>query len=168
MVGEKKGMVWVGGENGLLSIWKRGDGPVTGEEVKYSAPLLEDSYFFELHKMLHGDLFFELEYGQVKWKGLDGEGSLFMKEVKEVREVAGKQGGVGVVLVEEGGRERKFELGGNDGKKGVDCLKFALFCLKRKGILERVGELKLERKLMALEMVGGRVWFAFSFLILTL
>ena len=82
-----------------------------------------------------------------------------MKEVKEVKEVDGKQGGVGVVLVEERGRERRFELGGNDGKKAVDCLKFALFCMKRKRILERVGEQKLNRKLIALEMVdGGRVW----------
>ena len=56
-----------------------------------------------------------------------------MKKVKEVKEVEGKQGGVGVVLVEEeGGRERKFELGGSDGKKGVDCLKFALFCEEKK------------------------------------
>ena len=95
----------------------------------------------------------------MKWKGLDGEGSLLMKEVKEVKEVDGKQGGVGVVLVEERGRERRFELGGNDGKKAVDCLKFALFCMKRKRILERVGEQKLNRKLIALEMVdGGRVW----------
>ena len=159
MVGGKEGLMWVGGENGWLSVWKRSYGPVVGEELKYSSPLLEDRYFFQLPKMLIGDLFFKLEYGQVKWKELDGEGSLLMNQVKEVRGVAGNRGGVGVVLVEEdGGRERRFELGGNDGKKGVDCLKFALFCMKRKRILERVGELKLNRKLMALNIVGGRVW----------
>ena len=157
MVGEK-GMVWVAGENGWLSLWKMGDGPIRGEELKYSAPLLEGSFFFKFGIFSGDDLYFTLEDGQVNWKGLDGEGSLLMTKVKEVKEVEGKQGGVGVVLVEEeGGRERTFELGKN-GKKGVDCLKFGLFCMKRKRILDRVGEQNLERKLMSLTMVGERVW----------
>ena len=67
MVGEK-GMVWVGGENGWLSLWKTGDGLIRGEELKYSAPLLETNFFFELRKKIVSgdDLYFTLEDGGVK------------------------------------------------------------------------------------------------------
>ena len=90
IVGEKEGkegLVWVGGKNGSLSVWKRGHGLVVGEELKFSASLLEN-YRFGFRKMFSWrEIDFKLEYGEVKWRGLNEEGRLLMKDVKEVREV---------------------------------------------------------------------------------
>ena len=162
MVGEKEGLVWVGGDNGWISVWKSGYGPVIGEKVKFSAPLLPEGIKQTVRHVLFdtqkSGFFFKLEYGELKWKGGAREESLSLKKVREMKVVEGKQGGVGVVLIEEGKDPRKFELGGEEGRKMVDCLKFALFCLERERVLERVGQQHLSRKVTALEMVGGRVW----------
>ena len=196
IVGEKEsGLVWVGG-TGWISVWKSGDGGVAGEDVKFSASLLSDGFrlrssvdsFFKLEhfsvQVFFGSSSFPLNFffffishhfTFVKWRERKTirteEGMLSLRNVREVREVEGKRGGVGVVLVEQGGLERKFELGGNEGEKAnfIKKLKFALYCLSKKKVLLRVGECKLEGlyqdnkkispiPILALSLVGGRVW----------
>ena len=154
---EKDGLVWVGGEDGMISVWKSGCGAIYGEEVNFSAPLLHGAGVFNSKKTVES--LFKLEYGEVRWKERKKkeEERLLMDKVKEVKKIAGKRG-TKVVLVEEGGEEREFELGGEEGQRGLECLKFALFCLKRETVLKRVGELDLGRRVMGLEMVGGTVW----------
>ena len=177
MVGDKGGLVWGGTENGWLSVWKSVDGGIVGEEVKFRVSLLHQSRKKSmLSTFSNQNSFLKLEFGVVSWKGLcsflkgrgkltgggkiEEEGMVFLKDIKEVREITGKLGGLGVVLVEKGGKERKFELenGEKEGKKALDLLKFGLFCLGEKRVLKRVGECDLKRGVRALEMAGGRVW----------
>ena len=165
MVGDKGGLVWAGTDNGWLSVWKSVDGAIAGEEAKFRVSLLHQS-------TSKSKSFLKLEFGVVSWKGLSsflkrgkltGGGKIeevFLKDIKEVREMKGKLGGLGVVLVDKGGKERKFELenGEKEGRKALDLLKFGLFCLGEKRVLKRVGEHDLKRRVRALEMAGGRVW----------
>ena len=163
MVADKQGLVWVGNENGWLSVWKNGYGPVVGEEVKFSVPLLNKS-----SKIFSKDSsFLKLEFGVVSWRwssfmkrGEEKEGRVLLREVGEVREVRGKRGGVGLVLVEKGGKEREFELGREEGQKALNHLNFALFCGGQNRVLKRVGEqmLNINKKVTALEIAGGRAW----------
>ena len=173
MVGDKGGLVWVGAENGWLSVWKSVDGAIAGEEVKFRVSLLHQSAkISKFSGLTNQDSFLKLEFGMVSWKGLSsflkrgklaGGGKIeevFLKDIEEVREKKGKLGGLGVVLVDKWGKERKFELenGEKEGRKALDLLKFGLFCLGEKRVLKRVGEHDLKRRVRALEMAGGRVW----------
>ena len=162
---DKGGLVWVGAENGWLSVWESGDGGVVGEEVKFLVSMLDRSLKKSMEKKekQDQDSFLKLEFGVVSWKGRkrgerEKEGEMLLRDVKEVREVKGKLGGVGVVVVDKGGREREFELGEGEGRKALDLLHFALFCLGEKRVLKRVGDHDLRRRVMALGIAGGRVW----------
>ena len=171
MVGEKGGLVWVGTENGWLSVWKSVDAGIAGEEVKFRVPLLHQSRKKSMLSAFTNpeSSFLELKFGVVSWKGLSSfskrgnreeEGMVLLRDINEVRERKGKLGGLGIVLVDKGGRERKFELenGEEEGRKALDLLKFGLFCLGEKRVLKRVGQHDFKRRVMALEIAGGRVW----------
>ena len=172
MVGDKGGLVWAGTDNGWLSVWKSVDGAIAGEEVKFRVSLLHQSWKKSIFSAFSNqNSFLKLEFGVVSWKGLSSflitgggmieeEGMVFLEDIKEVREMNGKLGGLGVVLVDKGDKEREFELenGEKEGQKALDLLKFGLFCLGEKRVLKRVGEHDLKRRVRALEMAGGRVW----------
>ena len=176
MVGNKGGLVWAGTDNGWLSVWKSVDGAIAGEEVKFRVSLLHQSWKKSMFSAFtNKNSFLKLEFGVVSWKGLSSflkrgkltgggtieeEGMVFLRDIKEVREMEGKLGGLGVVLVDKGDKEREFELenGEKEGQKALDLLKFGLFCLGEKRVLKRVGQLNLKGRVIALEMAGGRVW----------
>ena len=176
MVGDKGGLVWAGTDNGWLSVWKSRDGAIAGEEVKFRVSLLHQSWKKSMFSAFtNQNCFLKLEFGVVSWKGLSSflkrgkltgggtieeEGMVFLKDLKEVREIKGKLGGLGVVLVDKGDKKREFELenGEKEGRKALDLLKFGLFCLGEKRVLKRVGQHDLKRRVRALEMAGGRVW----------
>ena len=166
MVVDRGGLVWAGGENGWLSVWKSVDGRIAGEEVKFRVPLLHKSRKKLREKKGNQvqESFLELEFGKVGWKRLSsflkrGEReTMLLRDVEEVKEVEGKLGGMGFVLVDKGGREREFEMNVEEGRKALELLKLALFCLREKRVLKRVGEHDLKRRVMALEIAGGRVW----------
>ena len=172
MVGDKGGLVWAGTENGWLSVWKSVHGGIAGEEVKFRVPLLHQSAKKSMFTAFvnQNNSFMKLEFGVVSWEGLssffvmrgepEGEGRVLLRDVREVREVKGKLGGLGVVLVEKGGKERGFEFenGEEEGRMALDLLRFGLFCLGGEKVLKRVGEHDLKRRVIALEMAGGRVW----------
>ena len=155
IVGGRDGLVWVGGKNGSISVWESKDGPVSGEEIKFSAQLLLSSKKSFLRR---ADSFFKLEYGELRWRKDKGAGSLSLKRVQRVREIEASRGGVAFCLLEDSGKERKFELEGEEGQRALDSLKFALFCVREKRVLERVGTQNLGRTVRALEMTSGRVW----------
>ena len=166
VVVDKGGLVWVGAENGWLNVWKSVDGAIAAEEVKFRVPLLHQSW----KKSMFGNQnsFLKLEFGVLSWKGLssysgkiEAEGMVLLRDVKEMREMNGKLGGLGIVLVDKGGREREFEVENGEekeGRKALDLLKFGLFCLGEKRVLKKVGEQDLKSGVLALEMAGGRVW----------
>ena len=158
IVGEKGELAWAGSENGWITVWESGFGSAIGEEVKFFAPLL--SGFRPLRRIIGDDCYICLELGELRWRKWVGtrieEGRLSMKRVEEVREM---EGGVGVVVVEVGGRERRFEMEEKEvGGKGLECLRFVLFCLGRKRGLRRVGGVKLGKRVLGLGLVDGRVW----------
>ena len=170
MVGDKGGLVWVGAENGWLSVWKSGDGAIAAEEAKFRVPLLHQSWKKSMiTAFTNQGSFMKLEYGVLSWKGLsfffdkekiEEEGMVLLRDIKEMREVEGKLGGLGAVLVDKGGKEREFEFENREeeGRKALDLLKFGLFCLGEKRVLKRVGQQDLKGRVVALEMAGGRVW----------
>ena len=175
MVGDKGGLVWAGTDNGWLSVWKSVDGRIAGEEVKFRVPLLHQSWkksMFSAFTNSNQNSFLKLEFGVVSWEGLSSffakqgqssleeDGMAFLKDIKEVREMEGKLGGLGVVLVDKEGKKREFEFENREeeGRKALDLLKFGLFCVGEKKVLKRVGEHDLKRRVIALEMAGGRVW----------
>ena len=167
MVGDKGGLVWVGAENGWLSVWNSVDGGIAGEEVKFRVPLLHQSRKKSMLSVFTNpeSSFMELKFGVLSWKGLpsffeEEEGMVLLRDINEVRERKGQLGGLGIVLVDKRGREREFELenGKEEGRKALDLLKFGLFCLGEKRVLKRVGQCDLKGRVMALEMAGGRVW----------
>ena len=171
MVGDKGGLVWVGTDNGWLSVWKSMDGGIAGEEVKFQVSLLHQSRKKSMiTAFTNQNCLLKLEFGVVSWQGLSSffvmegeteeEGIVFLRDIKEVREMEGKLGGLGVVLVDKRGKERKFEFDNREerGRKALHLLKFGLFCLGEKRVLKRVGEHDLKRRVRALEMAGGRVW----------
>ena len=171
MVGDKGGLVWAGTENGWLSVWKSVDGAIAAEEVKFRVSLLHQSRKKSIiTAFTNQSSFMKLEFGMVSWEGLSSfflqegeteeEGVVFLGDIKEVREIDGKMGGLGIVLVDKGGKEREFEFEnrGEEGRKALDLLKFGLFCLEEKRVLKRVGQHDLKGRVGALEMAGGRVW----------
>ena len=184
IVGDKGGLVWAGAENGWLSVWKSVDGAIAAEEGKFQVPLLHQSTKKSMITVFtNQSSFMKLEYGVVSWKGLSSfsmrgktekEGMVLLRDVMEVREIKGKLGGLGFVLVDKGGKEREFEFENRneEGQKALDLLKFGLFCLGEKRVLKRVGQQDLKGRVVALEMAGGRVWsfddtlkvFSFCFL----
>ena len=172
IVGDKGGLVWAGAENGWLSVWKSVDGAIAAEEVKFRVPLLHQSVKKSIITVFTNQgSFMELEFGVVSWEGLSSsflmqrgepeeEGMVLLRDVMEMREIKGKLGGLGFVLVDKGGKEREFEFGNRngEGRKALDLLKFGLFCLGEKRVLKRVGQQDLKGRVVALEMAGGRVW----------
>ena len=171
MVGDKGGLIWAGTDNGWLSVWTSVDGAIAGEEVKFRVSLLHQSWKKSMiTAFTNQGSYMTLEFGVVSWKGLssffvkqgepEGEGMVFLRDIKELREMEGKLGGFGVVLVDKEGKEREFELENREGegRKALDLLKFGLFCLGEKKVLKRVGQLNLKGRVIALEMAGGRVW----------
>ena len=167
IVGDKGGLVWVGAENGWLSVWKSGDGAIAAEKVKFGVPLLYQSWKKSMiTTFTNQGSFMKLEFGVVSWKGMSSffgqeeEGMVLLRDIKEVREMKGKLGGLGAVLVDKGGKEREFEFENREeeGRKALDLLKFGLFCLREKRVLKRVGQQDLKGRVVALEMAGGRVW----------
>ena len=171
IVGDKGGLVWVGAENGWLSVWKSVDGAIAAEEVKFRVPLLHQSVKKSIITVFtNQSSFMELEFGVVSWEGLSSsflmrgepeeEGMVLLRDVMEVREIKGKLGGLGFVLVDKGGKEREFEFENRngEGQKALDLLKFGLFCVGEKRVLKRVGQQDLKGRVVALEMAGGRVW----------
>ena len=165
---EKEGLVWVGFENGWLSLWQ-GVGGIIGEEMSFSSPLVavrdaESIPWYQIMRRKNQIASLTLRYGELRW-GEGEERSLSMKKVCQVKRIEEKSGGFVFWLLGE--KEEpispRFEVVSKEiWDKWVGLLEFIIFCFERKRVLKRVGEVDLSCGAMggvlSLSGIDGRVW----------
>eukprot|EP00009_Paramoeba_aestuarina_P014088 CAMPEP_0201543030 /NCGR_PEP_ID=MMETSP0161_2-20130828/72358_1 /ASSEMBLY_ACC=CAM_ASM_000251 /TAXON_ID=180227 /ORGANISM="Neoparamoeba aestuarina, Strain SoJaBio B1-5/56/2" /LENGTH=385 /DNA_ID=CAMNT_0047950737 /DNA_START=520 /DNA_END=1673 /DNA_ORIENTATION=+ len=168
---EKKGLVWVGFENGCLVVWKEGIGGLVGEELAFSSALVKvRPKRFSLWRILpnlNNNLpWLTLSHGELRW----GENeTLSMKQMRRVNKRKDeKTGGFLFSLWGEGTEDQltpEFEVDSEEVlNKWVDVLEFYVFCEanKEKTVIYSVGELNLGGVnmggVLSLSVINGRVW----------